>query len=482
MLDLFSGAGGAAMGYVEAGFEVVGVDIKPQPRYPFEFHQADALSFPLNGFDVIHASPPCQEYSSTARLRDAQGKKGTTLPLLEPVRVMLARSGLPYVIENVPRAPLIAPVWLCGTMFGLGVERPEGWRPLRRHRGFESNAPLIAPLDPHRSMGRPLGVYGSMKDDIPQGGQTVQSVEEAQRIMGIDWMSRWDELKESIPPGIHQVHRITTDEGRLVSLHVAQAFTVDAALDQWIERHTLDRPADGAYHPSTIFMCDRKTIYEVRATPREDAFKPGDRRPLFIGNTLGPVLQSAIEAQVGTTLRYAVSEPRIDVAEWNVVGNADAFVVHADGTPEVIENKTIGSNAYYWANKKGELPKPEHVNQGLTYLLAIKRHGYFTEEPERNDLVLRLGEPPRMEWHDPVPDLTRLRVVYWEKSAHPITEFSVTLTDEWEEGFYRHLATLDRYRADGTALPMRMPKDYWGCNYCAWANRCWKIDKEGVRL
>ncbi len=198
LLDLFCGAGGASAGYVAAGWEVVGVDLAPQPRYPFPFVQADALKVAgmFHLFDAIHASPPCQEVSSTRHLRDAQGKQGRHLNLIPQTRALLRASGLPYVIENVPRAPLIAPVWLCGSMFGLAV--PRG--PLRRHRGFESNAGLgAAPPDTHRLLGRPLGVYGSMRDDIPHGGRTVESLAEGQALMGIDWM-RWDELKESIPP------------------------------------------------------------------------------------------------------------------------------------------------------------------------------------------------------------------------------------------------------------------------------------------
>jgi DNA (cytosine-5)-methyltransferase 1 len=171
------------------------VDIVRQPRYPFEFHQADALTFPTDGFDVIHASPPCQEVSSTRHLRDAQGKQGRTLNLIPQTRTRLRSSGLHYVIENVPRAPLIDPVWLCGSMFGLRV--PRG--PLRRHRGFESCCPMVAPPDTHRLLGRPLGVYGSMRDDIPSGGRTVESLAEGQELMGIDWM-KWSELKEALPP------------------------------------------------------------------------------------------------------------------------------------------------------------------------------------------------------------------------------------------------------------------------------------------
>lgn len=250
------------------------------------------------------------------------------------------------------------------------------------------------------------------------------------------------------------------------------SFTVDRALDAWIERHTEDRTPDGKYHPSSIFMCDRKTLYEVRSTPREDAFQPGDRRPLFIGNTLGPVLQSAIEAQVGKTLRYAVSEPRIDVPEWNVVGNVDAFVIHMDGTPEVIENKTINQESYRKLSKIPDgLPKHDHRNQGLTYLLAIKKHGFYVPTADGNGII----------WHEPVTQLTRLRVAYWEKNRHQLGEWTVTLTDEWEEEFYTHIARLDKWRSDGT-LPPRMPRGFWGCNYCAFSLRCWNIDGEGVTL
>jgi DNA (cytosine-5)-methyltransferase 1 len=190
LLDLFCGAGGAAMGYHRAGFEVVGVDIKPQPNYPFEFIQADALTFPLDGFDAIHASPPCQLFSRAGHLRTAQGGKASAINLIPETRAALVASGLPYVIENVPGAPLSG-VTLCGSTFGLGV---------RRHRIFESDA-LILSLGPcrHREQGRPVGVYHVMGDHVPQGGTTARDLDEGQRAMGIDWMT-WRELRESIPP------------------------------------------------------------------------------------------------------------------------------------------------------------------------------------------------------------------------------------------------------------------------------------------
>src|ERR1700737_2665900 len=131
LLDLFCGAGGAAAGYAMVGFEVRGVDIQPQPRYPYRFVQADALDYPLDDFDVVHASPPCQLYSVTHALwrRDYPD-------LLSVMRTWLWASGKPFVLENVVGAPLPGSLLLCGTMFGLGV---------LRHRLFESNVLLFAP-------------------------------------------------------------------------------------------------------------------------------------------------------------------------------------------------------------------------------------------------------------------------------------------------------------------------------------------------
>ena len=177
------------MGYARAGFEVVGVDINPQPHYPFEFHQADAMDFLSIGFDVIHASPPCQLFSRAGKLREAQGRTSSTIDLLTPLRPLLQATGLPWVIENVEGAPMDG-VRLCGSAFGLGV---------RRHRLFESNRLIFGTDCRHKEQGRPIGVYYRPGDDIPQGGKTAIDLAEGQRAMGIDWMT-WNELKEAIPP------------------------------------------------------------------------------------------------------------------------------------------------------------------------------------------------------------------------------------------------------------------------------------------
>ena len=190
LLDLFSGAGGAAEGYHRAGFDVVGVDIAPQPNYPFEFNQDDALDF-LEGnyraFDAIHASPPCQRYSAMSNCRP--GLADEYADLVHLTRTMLLNTGLPYVIENVPGSPLENPVMLCGQMFGLE---------LYRHRLFETSFPVGTPAHPEHVI--PASKAGHWKPGtIMSISGHVAPIAVAKKAMGIDWMNR-NELAESIPP------------------------------------------------------------------------------------------------------------------------------------------------------------------------------------------------------------------------------------------------------------------------------------------
>jgi DNA (cytosine-5)-methyltransferase 1 len=214
LLDLFCGAGGAAMGYHRAGFEVVGVDIEPQPRYPFEFHRLDAMwavtlwksdgVWPgVYSFDAIHASPVCKLWSQISR---TAGPKSKDHPdLITPLRPLLIDTGLPWVIENVPQAPLLEPkIQLCGSQFDLDV---------RRHRHFENNWGLMdhpwpcrhkiwAPrFAPNRSDRRrnPLAQAKVMSVAGGGGGGYGLRVADWQRGMGIDWMTRKG-LSQAIPP------------------------------------------------------------------------------------------------------------------------------------------------------------------------------------------------------------------------------------------------------------------------------------------
>lgn len=193
LLDLFCGAGGAGMGYHLAGFEVVGVDIKAQPNYPFEFHQADALQYVAkhgHEFDAIHASPPCQAHTWAAARWRNEGRY--EYPDLVPVtRMLLECTGKPYIIENTIEAPLIDTIVLCGTMFNLQVFR---------HRQFESNVFLFAPGAKCSHRGKRVG-FGD-EDFVTvagHGGDGTNRLSRWKSAMGIDWMSK-EELAESIPP------------------------------------------------------------------------------------------------------------------------------------------------------------------------------------------------------------------------------------------------------------------------------------------
>lgn len=199
LLDLFCGAGGCSVGYDKAGFDVTGVDIIPQKNYPFRFVQTNALNIRfIDDYDVIHASPPCQNYCwSTAKHR-AQGK--IYPDLVESVRKLLIESGKPYVIENVPTAPLRNPTYLEGTMFGLNVIR---------RRCFETNWWLPQPMYikrkktimQHSKRDPRIFIKKSAYCQVTGNGADGWScrVADWRKAMGIDWMTR-EEIKQAIPP------------------------------------------------------------------------------------------------------------------------------------------------------------------------------------------------------------------------------------------------------------------------------------------
>ena len=201
LLDLFCGAGGAARGYQSAGFHVTGVDNQPQKRYVGDrFILGDALDYCRehgHEFDAVHASPPCQAYSAMRCLpwlRDREYPE-----LIDPTREALEATGLPWVIENVERAPLRNGITLCGTMFGLKVYR---------HRKFESNILLLA--SPHAKHPYVIG-HGRMLNDraapnehgyvcvVGKSGRNRNIGSYAEPLMGIDWMTG-AELSQAVPP------------------------------------------------------------------------------------------------------------------------------------------------------------------------------------------------------------------------------------------------------------------------------------------
>lgn len=199
LLDLFCGAGGCSVGYQRAGFDVTGVDISQHADYPFGLFVADAIEFldtwsDTFSFDAVHASPPCPRYSvaTPEKNRDAHPD------LIEPIRERLTALGIPFVIENVPGAPLVDPVMLCGSIFDLEV---------RRHRLFESNIHIDQPSCRHKGQ-TVYGVYGQHGDkngavarpDGTSRGTKARDAAHAREVMGIDWMTDWSDLADAIPP------------------------------------------------------------------------------------------------------------------------------------------------------------------------------------------------------------------------------------------------------------------------------------------
>jgi DNA (cytosine-5)-methyltransferase 1 len=201
LLDLFCGAGGAAMGYAQAGFQVIGIDIDPQPSYPFEFHRDDALEFltapewPVT-FDVIHASPPCQRYANVTRWR---GNPDDHPDVLDATLDALRARSIPWVVENVPEAIPNPDLILCGSMFGLSVQR---------HRHFLSSLPLFGLLPPCRH-----------DDMFPFMHKGERSYADA---MECAWMTN-REAREAIPPAYT----------RWIAAKVVEALNLDVMPTRW---------------------------------------------------------------------------------------------------------------------------------------------------------------------------------------------------------------------------------------------------------
>lgn len=196
LLDLFCCAGGCSMGYYDAGFDVVGVDIQPRHDYPFEFIEADALDVMrdttfLDTFDMVHASPPCQRYSVAA---NAHGNANAHPDFLPPTRELLRTWGGPYVIENVPTAPMQDAVLICGWAMGM--------RHIKRHRLFETNLALMSPgcLCP---TGDTVSVFGHSGEDRRKSAGAILKhvpIAEVRELMHVPWINGRDEVSESIPP------------------------------------------------------------------------------------------------------------------------------------------------------------------------------------------------------------------------------------------------------------------------------------------
>ncbi|MDE2233668.1 MAG: DNA cytosine methyltransferase [Patescibacteria group bacterium] len=208
VLDLFCGAGGAAVGYYNAftaaGFDVdiSGVDINPQKHYPFTMRVDDAMTWPLEGYDFIHASPPCQDHSIATNAAKGRGKVYDTGWMLEATYKRFQSLSIPWIIENVATAKMHQPIILCGSMFGLRV---------LRHRKFDSNIFIFAPSCNH--VGTTIdGTYLTVAGHSYQKYQPKNTFSDRCKAMGIDWMNRLE-----LPQAIHPVN------AQFLGANIAQA-------------------------------------------------------------------------------------------------------------------------------------------------------------------------------------------------------------------------------------------------------------------
>lgn len=276
-------------------------------------------------------------------------------------------------------------------------------------------------------------------------------------------------------------------------------FSVRAALDRYVAEKSPPRPPDGKYHPSGMFSCARKTIYELRGTQETDPRDERSHRVLFVGSRWHEIVQAAVESHGGADEVY--TEVPVDVPELNITGHADQLVRLGDRW-ELQEFKSISSRGFSFL--KGAA-KPEHVEQASVYLWGLRNRG--ASVPNRNTPGGYHLHPPSTDRipntsggcscgkfaYSEIPPLgdklDRIRFVYISKDDLRIEELLVFWTPDMERQIKERIAYLDKYRNDpvGLSLPPRLPVDAkgkrnWLCNYCPFATRCWDVDPAELPL
>lgn len=249
---------------------------------------------------------------------------------------------------------------------------------------------------------------------------------------------------------------------------------ITAALDDYIESVTEDRLPDGRYHPSSMFLCDRKVMYEIRGTPVTNPVDAKSKRRFYIGHRLHEAVQRAVELTEDVTAFWPEFE--LDYEGENIKGAGDGLVFMADpgGDPSDEEVYILEIKSTKKIAVKFGLPKEEHKKQARTYAWAVKHKGVWVKDPYAG-----ITTPTFL---GPLGDKVKgVIMVYLDKEELETYEYFLEYEDSWDDDIAEKLNELDVYREDPLSLPPRLPlttrgTKQWPCNYCPWKDKCWKVD------
>lgn len=245
-------------------------------------------------------------------------------------------------------------------------------------------------------------------------------------------------------------------------------FSIKAALDKYIDSVTDEREPDGRWHPSSMFLCNRQAIYQVRGTERSEELDDASKRRFYIGHRLHEAVQRAVEWS--PAIKHFYPEFIIDIPELNIKGAGDGLIEFWDGTFVVLEVKSIKKMGVRFG-----LPKDQHKKQAKVYAWGAKYYGSSVIDEEGNAIQI-----------EPLGDkLTGIIMVYLEKEELDIWDYFLEYTNQWDIDIENQLNELDVYREDPDSLPPRLPlkkdgKKQWPCNYCPWKTKCWKVDPSKI--